>query len=156
MPVAALVASYAPAAAGSAAPTVSVVGHSLGAALTTLYVLENAKTKKLKMPMACTFGSPRVGDSSFIRAFNSLNLKSWRFAVNQDLAPQLPPEAFGFRHVDVLIDLNATGKTQASFPCWHAMPTYLSLINPALSPDPGCALSVAAISGSLLPHSSLR
>ena len=138
--VAALVASYAHSTAGSAAPSVSVVGHSLGAALTTLYVMENAKTKKLKTPMICTFGSPRVGDATFVRVFNSLSLKSWRFAVDQDLAPQIPPEAFGFRHVDALIDLDAKGKIEPSFSCWHAMATYLSLINPALSPDPACAL----------------
>jgi pimeloyl-ACP methyl ester carboxylesterase len=144
--VAALAASDATATAGPAAPHVSVVGHSLGAALSTYYVMENAKTKKLKTPMICTFGSPRVGDATFVRVFNSLSLKSWRFAVDPDVATMVPPEAFGFRHVDALIDLNPTGKIVPSVPCWHAMRTYLSLINPALSPEASCALppSVAA------------
>lgn len=137
--VAALVESHFPSISGSAAPPISVVGHSLGAALSTLYVMENAKTEKLKTPMICTFGSPRVGDATFVRVFNSLKLKSWRFAVDQDLAPQVPPEAFGFRHVDALFDLDASGKIVPSFSCWHAMETYLSLINPALSPCPACA-----------------
>ncbi len=106
--------------------------------------------------MVCTFGSPRVGVATFVWVLNSLSLKSWRFAVDQDLAAQVPAEAFGFRHVDTLIDLNATGKIVPSFSCWHAMATYLSLINPALSPDPTCALSVATSSGLPSPRGSLR
>jgi len=125
--------------AAAPAPVVSVTGHSLGAALATLYVMENAKTEKLKTPVLCTFGSPRVGDATFVRVFNGLRLASTRFAVDQDLVPQLPPQAFGFRHVNALVDLNAAGKIRPGFACWHVMPTYLSLIDPALSPDPACA-----------------
>jgi hypothetical protein len=154
--VAALVASLFPSAHDSAAAAISVVGHSLGAALSTLYVMENAKTKKLKTPMICTFGSPRVGDATFVRVFNSLKLKSWRFAVDQDLAPQVPPEAFGFRHVDALFDLDASGKIVPSFSCWHAMETYLSLINPALSPSQACAAKSFAASSRPVPSGGSR
>jgi hypothetical protein len=145
--VAALVSRHGPAApeGKAAAPpvSISVTGHSLGSALACLYVLENAKTNKLPTPSVCTFASPRVGDRAFVTAFNGLNLTSSRFAIDQDLVPQLPPEPFGFRHVNTLRTLNATGKVQPNFSCWHALTSYLSLVDPSLPPAPACAIGTA-------------
>ena len=65
--IATLVARHAPAAgptAFAASAAVSVAGHSLGSALATLYVMENAKTDQLANPLVYTFASPRVGDAS--------------------------------------------------------------------------------------------
>ena len=42
--------------------SVEVAGHSLGSALATYYVMENALTHKIKNPAICTFASPKVGD----------------------------------------------------------------------------------------------
>ena len=150
--IAALVSREAPAsklwAAAAPAVSISVTGHSLGSALACLYVLENAKTNKLPTPLVCTFASPRVGDRTFVNAFNGLGLTSWRFAIDQDLVPQLPPEAFGFRHVNTLFPLDATGKVNPSFACWHALTSYLHLVNPgqplSSSCMPGAAGAVAA------------
>jgi hypothetical protein len=148
--IATLVSRHAPAApqGRAAAPSVaiSVTGHSLGSALACLYVLDNAKTNHLPTPLVCTFASPRVGDETFVAAFNGLGLTSWRFAIEQDLVPQLPPEAFGFRHVAGHIPLNATGKLKPSFACWHALTSYLSLVDPALPPSQACALGTASVS----------
>ncbi len=112
--IAALVSHHAPAAprtgAFAASATISVTGHSLGAALATLYVLENAKSDQLHNPLICTFASPRVGDAAFAAAFNDLGLASWRFANGPDLVPLLPPQLIGFRHVDTLLPLSSTGK----------------------------------------------
>ncbi len=146
--VAALVSREAPAArlrtAAAPAVSISVTGHSLGSALACLYVLENAKVNKLPTPLVCTFASPRVGDRTFVNAFNGLKLTSWRFAIDQDLVPQLPPEAFGFRHVNRLYRLNATGKVNPSFACWHALTSYLYLINPAQPLSSSCMPGAAA------------
>jgi len=127
-----------------AASTVSVTGHSLGAALATMYALENAKSDQVHNPLVCTFASPRVGDPTFAAAFNALRLTSWRFANAPDLVPQLPPPFFGFQHVDALCGLNSAGQVLPTFGCWHALETYLSLINPALKPGADCRLSFAA------------
>ena len=158
--VAALVSRHAPTApeGKAAAPPVaiSVTGHSLGSALACLYVLENAKTNKLPTPIVCTFASPRVGDRAFVTAFNGLGLTSSRFAIDQDLVPQLPPESFGFRHVNTLQSLNATGKVQPNFSCWHALTSYLSLVNPSLPPAPACAIGTAVAARPLgLPGGTL-
>jgi triacylglycerol lipase len=80
--------------------SVEVTGHSLGAALATLYVMENAKTEQIANPMLCTFASPLVGDATFATTFNSLGLTSWRIDNIKDLVTKVPPTILGFRHVD--------------------------------------------------------
>jgi hypothetical protein len=152
--VATLVARHASATARAARPasalaagfassaSIEITGHSLGAALATLYTLENAFTGKIKNPALCTFASPTVGDSTFAAAFNGLGLTSWRVVNAPDLVPKLPPELLGFRHVDSLQQYSSTGKVTPSLLCWHSLATYLSLIDPTLQlqPDPSCQL----------------
>lgn len=121
--------------------SIEVTGHSLGAALATLYVMENAHNDKVTSPMLCTFASPLVGDATFVSAFNALGLTSWRIVNQPDLVPKLPPEVFGFRHVDQLELFSSSGRVKPSVGCWHAMDTYLSLVNPDLQPGAGCRVS---------------
>jgi predicted chitinase len=147
--VAALVAEHAPTAAlAASAPggfaMISVAGHSLGAALATLYVMENATTDKLHNPLICTFASPRVGDAAFVAAFNGLGLTSWRIANGPDLVPYLPPQFLGFTHIDALVPVSSAGKAAASVSCWHSLATYLSLLDPTLPLDPACRITAAA------------
>ena len=63
--------------AGNAPTTIEVTGHGLGAALATLYVMENARTQKVSNPAICTFASPFVGDTTFMQAFNGLQLPNF-------------------------------------------------------------------------------
>jgi hypothetical protein len=124
--------------AAGIAPTasVTVTGHSLGSALATLYAMENARTDQLVNPLLCTFASPLVGDATFASVFNGLALTSWRIVNTPDLVPKVPPS--GFTHIDAPQVYSSTGKVQSSVGCWHALSTYLSLIDPTLQPDPGC------------------
>ena len=115
-----------------------VVGHSLGAALCTLYVLENATKQLIVNPVLCTFASPRVGNASFVNTFNALDLTSWRIVNAPDFVPNLPPDIFGFQHINVLSLFNSTGKVKSSLSCAHDMATYLSLLDPALQPAADC------------------
>ena len=57
--------------------------------------------------------------------------------------PNLPPEILGFTHINTLQLYNSSGDVQPSLTCWHALATYLSLIDPTLQPDPNCRLLVA-------------
>jgi Lipase (class 3) len=115
--------------------SIAVTGHSLGAALATLYVLDNALTARIHNPSIYTFASPRVGDSTFARTFNSLGLTSWRIDNLPDIVPQVP---LGFTHVDTLKQYDSLTTVWPSPSCWHALATYLSLIDAKLKPDPSC------------------
>jgi triacylglycerol lipase len=115
--------------------SIAVTGHSLGAALATLYVLDNALTERILNPLIYTFGSPRVGDSAFAGAFNAQGLTSWRIANLPDLVPYVP---LGYSHVNTLKQYDSLTTVWPSPPCWHAMATYLSLIDPKLKPEPSC------------------
>lgn len=126
----------------AAAPiSIEVTGHSVGAALATLYVMENARTDQVSNPALCTFASPLVGDSTFAAAFNGLQLTSWRIVNEPDIVPKLPPEILGFTHVDAEQRFSSIGKVRSSLSCWHALATYLSLIDPALQPGADCELT---------------
>jgi hypothetical protein len=126
-----------PARAEALAPSASiaVTGHSLGAALATLYVLDNARTNRIRTPSIYTFASPRVGDSTFASTFNALGLTSWRIDNLPDLVPFLP---LGFTHVDSLKQYDSLTTVWPSPACWHSLATYLSLIDTKLKPDPAC------------------
>ncbi|KNC53134.1 uncharacterized protein AMSG_09209 [Thecamonas trahens ATCC 50062] len=78
-----------------------VTGHSLGAALATLAVLD-IKAAVGNVPVnVITFGDPRVGDASFAKHYvRTLGTDSTiRVTWKHDLVPHLPPEALGFVHV---------------------------------------------------------
>jgi kumamolisin len=146
--VADLIGRHSPAAAHVAgfpsSASVEVTGHSLGAALATLYVMENARTDKIKSPALCTFASPTVGDNDFVAAFDALGLTSWRVVNQPDVVPKLPPEILGFAHVATAQQYSSIGKVASSPKCWHSLSTYLSLIDPTLQPDAACRLGAQA------------
>jgi C1A family cysteine protease/GH25 family lysozyme M1 (1,4-beta-N-acetylmuramidase) len=124
--------------------SVEITGHSLGAALATLYAMENAHTGQIASPMLCTFASPLVGDATFASAFNVLNLTSWRVDNAPDLVTMLPPPQLGFVHVNTAVPVNSALKVWPNPGCWHSLATYLSLIDPTKQPDTGCRLPALA------------
>jgi hypothetical protein len=146
---AALVRKRAPAQARAAgAPiqlnSIDVTAHSLGGALATLYVLENAKGDKIPNQVLYTFASPMVGDPTFAAAFDALGLTSWRIVNEPDLVPKAPGEFLGYKHIGAEQAYDSTGLVQANPSCWHAMATYLALIDRTRQPDPGCQIQAVA------------
>jgi hypothetical protein len=123
--------------ATGATVSVEVTGHSLGSAIATYYVMQNAKMHKLANPMLCTFASPKVGDSTFTDAFNELELTSWRIANVRDIVPDLPPW-FLFCHVNTERLIDSTGRARPSIVCCHKLTTYLSVLDPNLPVDQVC------------------
>jgi hypothetical protein len=107
-------------------PTV-VTGHSMGSALTTLFVLENAEKHKFDIATLCTFASPRVGNTEFVRVFNQLPLDSWRIVNTDDEVPKLPFRLpwFEYQHVDMAYAFSSDSFAKHSLTCRHAMETYL-------------------------------
>jgi len=78
------------------APVV-VTGHSLGGALATLFAGDFAQT--YNNIVLWTFGSPRVGDTTFANAIiNNNNIKEkWRVVHNRDIVPHVPPQEFSMK-----------------------------------------------------------
>ena len=76
--------------------TVWFCGHSLGAALATLAADHYPDTRGV-----CSLGSPRVGDSTFARAFDArFGGRSLRYVNDHDVVTHVPPP-LGYAHVDV-------------------------------------------------------
>ena len=91
-----------------------VTGHSLGAALATLAVADIVNNTIHTGAKMYNFGSPLVGNQSFVDFFkskigtsncntanNSLdNSCSWRVVNINDAVPTIPPPRLGYVHVD--------------------------------------------------------
>ena len=123
-------------------PTI-VTGHSLGSALTTLFVLENDSKGKFDISTLCTFASPKVGNLEFVDLFNQLPITSWRLVNTKDVVPDLPlhlPLLFPYDHVDTEYSFNSSGSAKNNPVCWHSMDTYLHWLDPAHQVLPKCAL----------------
>ena len=77
-----------------------ITGHSLGAALGTLYAFDILYYEKdYKIQSLITFGSPRVGNEEFARKFESYPIYSKRVTHYYDIVPHVPEEFMGYRHI---------------------------------------------------------
>jgi triacylglycerol lipase len=75
-------------------------GHSLGAALATLAVA-SCHDAGVVVAGHYNFGSPRVGDSSFVIPYDERYAAvTSRFVNNNDLVTRVPPRELAYRHVD--------------------------------------------------------
>jgi len=74
----------------SAAPT-QVTGHSLGSALATFASIFVKLTNLFRPVQMYNLASPRVGNSTFVSAYDFFVPDSYRIANLSDLVPELPP-----------------------------------------------------------------
>ena len=121
--------------------TTIVTGHSLGAALATLFVMENDWKRKFDITTLCTFASPRVGNMEFVALFNQLQIDSWRIFNLQDLVPKLPPHVpvvLNYDHVETAYSFDSSDFAKNSPLCWHALETYLHWLDPQSPLRPEC------------------
>lgn len=89
-----------------------VTGHSLGAALATLFCY---KWSAAEIGGVYTFGSPRVGNDSFVRSFNSyFKGRSYRYVNAMDIVTRLPPRTMGFAHVDDVCYMTEDGQLSSN------------------------------------------
>jgi predicted lipase len=78
-----------------------VTGHSLGGALATLCSVD-LQYNFPSIEIACvTFGSPKVGNKSFIESFNKRVPDTYRYVYGRDWAP-LFPFVSGYEHVSFI------------------------------------------------------
>lgn len=71
-----------------------ITGHSLGGALATLCALDLAAHTSFTSIHLFTFGSPRVGDPAFSKAFSKYVPDSYRLANLFDIVPLAPPNVY--------------------------------------------------------------
>ena len=113
--------------------SLTLCGHSLGAALATLLALDLAANTPHKDLALFTYASPRTGDASFAAAFNRLVPNTVRIANRLDLITEAPPLLLCHRdpyhHVEnstVLIPGHEIGH---HIVCMHHLVTYLYLMS---------------------------
>jgi|LWDU01.1.fsa_nt_gi hypothetical protein len=86
-------------------------GHSLGAALATLAAARLGDSVHNDI-IGYTFGSPRVGNADFKKAFKP---KFYRFRNNNDIVTRHPMEFVGFTHIGHFNYFDASGKHSHRF-----------------------------------------
>lgn len=107
-----------------------VTGHSLGSSLATLHAFL-AGSKNVDVELV-TFASPRVGDKSFVEAFQRMNIPNTRVFNHPDIVPQVPVEIAGYRHLEPGLEINSVlFPIKHSIPCYHALSTYLYVMGDA-------------------------
>lgn len=113
-----------------------VAGHSLGGALATLSLPDIQMNTKIKIKALYTYGSPRVGDDTFVKSFNSaFAQKSFRIVNTSDIVTSIPPPVpfvgvIGgyFSHIDTPIDFTIQNNDLEQN---HAMNTYIHALDEA-------------------------
>jgi lipase (class 3) len=123
---------------------VFVCGHSLGGALATLAAFR-LSSKIGNVRGLYTYGSPRVGNKDFQKAFVAKRFVYGRWVNDRDAAPVLPPERLNFFHVEKMhrlkSDSGATMDSSKGYPLDltqisdHYMDNYLKKLWGLLSAD---------------------
>lgn len=92
--------------------TLFVTGHSLGGALSTLFALDAAtafgETGEARI-VVYNYGSPRVGDAEFVRAYSDRVADSWRIYNIADAVADVP-RLLGYKHVPNGVMIDGTKK----------------------------------------------
>ena len=135
-----------------------VTGHSLGGALATL-----AADRLPDVAGVYTFGSPRVGDPTFVRGFNRRHAgRSFRFVNHRDVVARVPPARVfdvEFDHVERELRFDAKGHLVEMTPGAPAAPnagetkSTIALVGPVIDHTPRrYAVHVwNALAGSMAP-----
>ncbi len=111
--------------------SLTIVGHSLGSSLATLFAYKT----KLRRPeldiRLLTFASPLTGAPSFSASFESQFKKSIRIVNRPDVVPKMPFPELGYKHIwhPLLIDSSQNKRVVDSLACHHSLNTYLHMID---------------------------
>ncbi|NHA04146.1 lipase family protein [Mucilaginibacter sp. HC2] len=112
--------------------TITMIGHSLGSSLVTLYGAHVAAAKKQnKNVIIYTLASPRVGDKTFVDYYQKAGPQTYRIYNEPDTVPNSPSSLLGYEHVSAeevplnSLDYPLIARYEA---CWHSLYTYLFLL----------------------------
>jgi triacylglycerol lipase len=134
-----------------------VAGHSLGGALATLCALDISVNSPFRNPIAYSFGSPRVGDLAFARAYEDKIAGSFRVHNRFDVVTHLPPENFKLPkrektfYYDHVSQAERLSFHNGSVPGNHVISSYYEEL---AKRDPGFAEGLSAMNPGLCPASA--
>ncbi|MFD2178507.1 lipase family protein [Veronia pacifica] len=85
-----------------------VTGHSLGAAVAVLNIIDIAANTAQTHPVLYTFAGPRVGSPEFADYYNAQIEQSWRVVNSHELVPKVPLKdtfSYDYQHVNEEFDI---------------------------------------------------
>ncbi len=101
-----------------------ITGHSLGAALATLACARLEMEEELEVQGLYTYGSPRVGDREFARAFEqACPGRAFRFVHNNDVVTRVPAgvKLLPYKHVGKLTYIDVKGRLRPTISWWRRL-----------------------------------
>jgi hypothetical protein len=112
--------------------SLTICGHSLGAALATLLALDLVANTQYKDLALYNFASPRTGDERFAKVFNRMVPKTYRIANGKDLVTEIPPLFLShtkrYAHVEATSVLVPHPGVKEHLLCMHHLSTYTHLM----------------------------
>jgi len=95
-----------------------ITGHSLGAAMAVIVAARFVADGR-DIEGVYPLGQPRVGDATFVKAFDEkLPNRCFRIVNHIDPVPRVPPLTFGFRHEATRVYLTSAGKVIPKAGSW--------------------------------------
>lgn len=109
---------------------VTMVGHSLGSSLVTLYGLDMAANNPSKEVIIYTLASPCTGNAEFVKYYNTVISESYRIYNEPDVVPK-SLLLLGYSHVPVGIEVDSRAYPwiNQTIACYHSLGTYLYLLS---------------------------
>jgi predicted lipase len=103
-----------------------VCGHSLGAAVTTLFAYSIYTIYKSNKIISCTIGSPKVGNKVFKTNFDKSPIESLRIVHNLDVVTRAPN--IGYHHVNTELRIDDEGNIKKWMVDWQRVGEYLKAV----------------------------
>ena len=129
----------------------TVAGHSLGGALSTLLALDLAANTTLPVTLY-TLASPRVGDVTFERLFNHVVPNAYRIANRLDIVPKVPPPLL-YVHVGDETELVPGPNLKFDLACEHHLTSYFNMLSTLIGTQAAYPIQPNCAKGNPAPSS---
>jgi len=141
--------------------SLTIVGHSLGAAIGTYLAFDMASVQGTRV-RARLFASPHPGDAAFVAAFDATLADYVSYAYELDVVPRVP-FGFGYCHLPKMAWLNpknTEARIRFDLLCHHSMVSYISMLDYAAytnawALDPSCRSCVTEGQTAMSPAAAL-